>query len=73
MCCVRANSKDQELRIAPRESDHPPAKTYSLTRRIIAAVVTCQVLLAVGLTLVAILYARAQLRGTFDAALSRTP
>ena len=45
------------------------AKTFSLTRRIIAAVVTSQVLLTIGLALVAVGYARAQLRGTFDTAL----
>ena len=52
------------------EQDCLPSKTFSLTRRIIAAVVTCQVLLALGLALVAILYAREQLRGTFDTALT---
>ena len=46
-------------------------KSYSLTWRIIAAVAACQLLLAVGLSLVAILYARTQLRGTFDNTLFR--
>jgi signal transduction histidine kinase len=55
---------------APLESDHSPIKNFSLTRRIIAAVVTCQVLLAVGLALVAVLYAREELRGTFNTALT---
>ena len=45
------------------------AKTFSLTRRIIAYVVTCQLLLTIGLSLVAVLYAREQLRGTFNTAL----
>lgn len=45
------------------------AKTFSLTRRIIAAVATCQILLTIGLALVTVGYARAQLRGTFDTAL----
>jgi signal transduction histidine kinase len=44
-------------------------KSFSLTRRIIAIVVTCQLLLAVGLILVAVLYARSQLKGAFDATL----
>ena len=44
-------------------------KTFSLTKRIIGAVVACQLLLTIGLILVAVLYARAQLRGTFDTAL----
>ncbi len=44
-------------------------KTFSLTRRIIISVVTCQLLLTLGLILVAVLYAREQLRGTFDAGL----
>jgi len=60
----------ETLRSGPLASDHSPVKTFSLTKRIIAAVVTCQVLLAVGLALVAVLYARQQLRGTFDTALS---
>jgi signal transduction histidine kinase len=51
------------------ESNDVPVKTFSLTRRIIVAVATCQLLLAFGLTLVAVLYARAQLRGSFDSAL----
>lgn len=44
-------------------------KTFSLTRRIIATALTCQVLLTVGLTLVAVLYARTELGGAFDTAL----
>jgi len=44
-------------------------KSFSLTRRIIATVVTCQVLLTVGLTLVAVVYARTELGGAFDTAL----
>ena len=44
-------------------------KSFSLTRRIIAIVVTCQLLLAVGLILVAVIYARSQLKGAFDATL----
>jgi signal transduction histidine kinase len=44
-------------------------KSVSLTRRIIATVVTCQLLLAVGLTLVAVLYGRSELKGAFDATL----
>jgi signal transduction histidine kinase len=54
----------------PLESDSSHVNTFSLTRRIIAAVLACQVLLAVGLALVAVLYAREQLRGTFNTALS---
>ena len=53
----------------PFDSGNTGVKTFSLTRRIIASVVTCQLLLAVGLTLVAVLYARDQLRGTFTTAL----
>jgi signal transduction histidine kinase len=45
------------------------AKTFSITRRIIAAVVTCQILLTLGLVAVAVLLARAQFRSTFDSAL----
>jgi signal transduction histidine kinase len=44
-------------------------KSFSLTKRIITLVVTCQLLLAVGLTLVAVVYARTELSGAFDAAL----
>jgi signal transduction histidine kinase len=45
------------------------SKSFSLSRRIIAAVVTCQLLLVAGLTLVAVLYARKQLSGSFDSGL----
>src|ERR1700686_3842006 len=62
-------AKAESSRTTPLESNNPSLKTFSLTRRIIVAVVACQVLLTVGLTLVAVLYARAQLRGTFDTAL----
>jgi signal transduction histidine kinase len=44
-------------------------KSFSLTKRIIATVVTCQLLLAVGLTLVAVIYARTELQAAFDTAL----
>jgi signal transduction histidine kinase len=44
-------------------------KSFSLTRRLIATVVTCQLLLAIGLTLVAVMYARTELMGAFDTAL----
>jgi signal transduction histidine kinase len=44
-------------------------KSFSLTRRIIATVVTCQLLLAVGLILVAVIYARTELKRAFDTAL----
>ncbi len=44
-------------------------KGFSLTRRILATVVTCQLLLAVGLTLVAVLFARTELSGAFNTAL----
>jgi signal transduction histidine kinase len=54
---------------SPIESHVSPVETFSLTRRIIAAVVTCQILLALGLALAAMLYARAELRGAFDEAL----
>jgi signal transduction histidine kinase len=50
----------------------PPVRTvrtFSLTRRIITGVVFCQLLLAVGLTLVAVLFARQELSGAFDTAL----
>ena len=44
-------------------------KSFSLTKRIIAIVVTCQLLLAVGLILVAVTYGRSELKGAFDATL----
>ncbi len=44
-------------------------KSFSLTRRIIAIVVTCQLLLAIGLILVAVIYGRSELKGAFDATL----
>jgi signal transduction histidine kinase len=44
-------------------------KHFSLTGRIIVAVVSCQLLLAMGLPLAAVFYARAEFRGAFDAAL----
>ncbi len=47
----------------------PSSKSFSLTRRIIAAVVACQLVLAIGLAGVAILYARLFLRASFNAAL----
>src|ERR1700688_4940062 len=65
-------SHDTEVQSSGKTALQPnslPVTTYSLTRRIIFAVVTCQILLAVGLSLVAVLYARTPLRGTFDTAL----
>jgi len=55
----------------PVSLDTPPANsnTFSITGRIIAAVVTCQILLTVGLVAVAVLLARVQFRSTFDSAL----
>src|SRR5260370_28038319 len=44
-------------------------KSFSLTRRIIATAVTCEVLLAVGLIVVAVIYGRSELKGAFDATL----
>lgn len=44
-------------------------KRFSLTGRIITAVVVCQLLLALGLPIAAVFYARGQFRGAFDAAL----
>ncbi len=44
-------------------------KSFSLTKRIIAIVVTCQLLLAIGLILVAVIYGRSELKGAFDATL----
>ena len=44
-------------------------KRFSLTRRIILAVMSCQLLLAAGLPLAAVFYARGEFRGAFDAAL----
>jgi signal transduction histidine kinase len=44
-------------------------KSFSLTKRIITVVVTCQLLLALGLALVAVIYARTELSSAFDAAL----
>src|SRR5579864_5743228 len=44
-------------------------KRFSLTGRIIVAVVSCQLLLALGLPLAAVFYARGEFRGAFDAAL----
>ena len=44
-------------------------KNFSLTRRLIAVVVGCQLLLTAALTLSAVVYGRAELRGAFDAAL----
>ncbi|HVA94349.1 MAG TPA: ATP-binding protein [Candidatus Dormibacteraeota bacterium] len=45
------------------------AKTYSLTRRIITAIVVVQLLLVAGLVGVAVNYARTELRSTFNTAL----
>jgi signal transduction histidine kinase len=72
-----AEKESQPSRPSKTEpSQHPSngptstaVKTFSLTRRIIAYVVTCQLLLTIGLSLVAVLYAREQLRGTFNTAL----
>src|SRR5262245_50957279 len=56
---------------ASRESGHEarPMKRLSLTGRIIATVLTAQLLLTAGLTLLAVLYARYELRNAFDATL----
>jgi signal transduction histidine kinase len=66
----QTHSKETDSqRSSALQSNGIPVKTFSLTKRIIGAVVACQLLLTIGLILVAVLYARAQLRGTFDAAL----
>jgi len=44
-------------------------KHFSITSRIIAAVVVCQLLLTAGVTLAAVYYARSELRSAFDATL----
>ncbi len=44
-------------------------KKFSITRRTITIVIVFQLLLTAGLTLIAILYARVELRGAFDTAL----
>lgn len=44
-------------------------KRLSIMRRIILAVVACQLLLTAGVTIVAVLYARRQLRAAFDLSL----
>jgi signal transduction histidine kinase len=44
-------------------------KNFSLTARLIAVVVACQLLLTAGLTVVAVVYARAELLAAFDATL----
>ena len=44
-------------------------KHFSLTGRLIAVVVACQLLLTAALTVAAVAYARAELRASFDAAL----
>ena len=54
---------------APHTFDKTAVKTFSLSRRIITGVVVCQLLLAMGLTLVAVLYARHELSGAFDTVL----
>jgi signal transduction histidine kinase len=48
----------ETLSSAPSEPQNPDtkAKTYSLTRRMVAAVVACQLMLAIGLLLAAVLY-----------------
>jgi signal transduction histidine kinase len=56
----------QTSSVAP---DAAAIKTFSITRQVIAYVVTCQLLLTIGLSLVAVLYAREQLRGTYNTAL----
>ena len=52
----------------PSPADQSP-KRFSLTRRIIIAVVIFQLLFAVGMVSVAVLFARAQMRSSFNAAL----
>jgi signal transduction histidine kinase len=51
---------------APPQPHH---KTFSLTRKVITRVVYCQLLLAIGVTLVAVLFARQELSGAFDTGL----
>ena len=46
-----------------------PLKHFSLTGRIIATVIGCQLLLIGGLTVAAVIYGRAEIRKAFDAAL----
>jgi signal transduction histidine kinase len=53
----------------PDSFQEPLVKRFSLTGRIIVAVVSCQLLLALGLPLAAVFYARGQFQGAFDAAL----
>src|SRR5947208_2322105 len=45
-------------------------RQFSLTRRITATVLGCQLLLAAGLTLATVLFGRAQLRRAFDETLT---
>src|SRR5262245_39630280 len=55
MCCARSGRAD--------------VKQVSLSGRIIVTVIVCQLLLTAALTTASVLYARAELRRAFDAAL----
>ena len=71
-----AGGQSQGLEGGPRRatrtlaaSNQASARSFSLTRRIIAAVVACQILLALGLVTVAVFFGRVQLRASFNAGL----
>lgn len=66
-----AVTRTETLGSVPVAADEPlaNAKTFSVTRRILATVVICQILLTVGLVVAAVLFAQAQFRSTFDSAL----
>jgi signal transduction histidine kinase len=53
-----------------RSETKTPSGPFSLTRRIIASVIICQLVLTAALATVALLYARRELASGFDAALS---
>jgi signal transduction histidine kinase len=45
-------------------------KSFSLTRRVLATVVVCQLLLTAGITIAVVVYGRTQLRSAFDSKLA---
>ena len=71
MSSGRSESRNNGATVQPpaQEAYEREMKSLSIMRRIILAVVVCQFLLTAGVTAVAVLYARRQLRAAFDVAL----
>ena len=65
----RANNRRKQSSTEVRALKHLLEMRFSLTGRLIAVVVGCQLLLTAVLTLMAVVYGHAELREAFDSAL----